>query len=122
MGDTLLYAEPIITSNFEPMKTQIVPGPFDTAVFPVFSAKAGKTGVNGNSINSAPVSKSQLEPVAAKCNSARRPVRRGNFGLPASLQDWLACNAAVEIRQRGRNGTEDTGYARRDMAAESAAA
>jgi len=103
------------------MKTQIVPGSFDTTFFPVFSAKAERTGVNGNGTNSVPVSPKPLELVAMKLNSARKSGRRGHFGLPASLRDWLASNAAVEIRRRGRNGTEETSHARKNMAAESTA-
>ena len=111
----------MITSNFTPVKTQPVPGSLSTVFFPVFSAKAKKTGVDGDGTNSVPVSKSQSEPVAAKRISARKPVGRGNFGLPASLQEWLDCDAAVEVRQKGRNRVGDTSCARRDMAAKSAA-
>jgi hypothetical protein len=98
----------MITSNFEPMKKmQIIPGLFDTVFFPVFPVRAGKTGVSENSADAAPSFKPQLAPGAAKCISARKLARHDNSDLPVSLEDWLACKAALEICRKGRQGTED---------------
>jgi hypothetical protein len=86
------------------MKTQAVPGSFAAVFSPVFPARAGRSGgVSGASPNLPPVSRRPSEPVAAK----HRPARPDHSGLPASLKDWLVCKAALEIRQRGCELTED---------------
>lgn len=104
------------------MKTRIISGSFNTGFFPLSPVKAEKAGgANGNTTNPPPAFKPRLEPVATKRLSAQRPAPRDHAGLPASLQDWLACDAAVEIRQSGRNGTEDASHAWGMMVAESAA-
>jgi hypothetical protein len=87
------------------MKTQIVLGSYDNTFFPVPPTKVRKSShVNGGSLDSPRVSS---EPIAAKRISAGGPARHDNSGLPVSLEDWLVCKEALEICQRGRDGTED---------------
>jgi hypothetical protein len=38
---------------------------------------------------------------------ARRAARHDDSSLPASLADWLVCKEALDICQRGCDGTED---------------
>jgi hypothetical protein len=94
----------MITSNTRLMKTQIVLDSYDSAFFPVSPTKARKSGrINGGSPYFPRVSS---EPIAVGRIDARRPVRRDNSGLPASLEDWLVCKEALEICRRGRVGME----------------
>ena|SRR5208282_1295936 len=99
------------TSNPRLMKTQIIPGPYDLTLFPVPSAKVGKSGgVNGGIPN---FPRLKLEPIVAERISARTSAHynQNHSGLPASLKDWLARKEALEICQRGRDGTEDGDHA-----------
>jgi hypothetical protein len=87
------------------MKTQIVLGSYDTVFFPVSPARVKKSGrVNGGSPDSPQVSS---EPVTAGRIARRRTARHDKSGLPASLEDWLVCEDALEICRRGCDGTED---------------
>jgi len=90
------------------MKTQIVLSSYDAVFFRVPPNKVGKSGgVNDGSANSQRVSKLQPEPLAAGRISVCRPARHFYTGLPISLEDWLDCKEALEICQRGCDGTED---------------
>lgn len=99
----------MITSNVRLMKTQIVPGSYDTVLFPAPANKARESShVNGGSPDSPRVSP---EPIVANRISARGPAAHDNSGLPSSLKDWLVCKAALEICQRGRDRTENGNHA-----------
>jgi hypothetical protein len=87
------------------MKTQIVLGSFDITFFPVSPTKVRKSGrVMGGGPDSP---RASSEPVMAGRISARRPARHDKSGLPASLEDWLVCEDALEICRRGCDGTKD---------------
>jgi len=89
------------------MKIQTVAGLFDDVFSPLFQTRMAKSnGGNGFNSNSEAGLKPRLEPESTKQNSVRKPVRRKYSGLPASLEDWLSCNAALEISRRGHNGTK----------------
>src|SRR5208282_2760514 len=91
------------------MKTQIVLGSYHTAFYPVPPTKVRKSSrVNGGSPDSPRVS---MELIVAGRSSARRLARHDNSGLPASLEDWLVCKEALEICQRGCNGTGNGDHA-----------
>lgn len=98
-----------ITANFKLMKTQIVPGAYDSVFFPVPPARLAKSRhVDGGSPFFPRVSS---EPDAAGRISARTLARRDNSGLPASLKDWLVCKEALEICQKNCDVPEDDGDA-----------
>src|ERR1017187_1445537 len=102
----------MITSNIRLMKTQIVPGSYDavSVFFPMPPTKARKSGrVDGGGPYFPQV---VSEPAAAGRIDARRPARHDTSSLPASLQDWLICKAALEICRSGRVRTEDGDRAR----------
>ena len=85
------------------MKTQIVRSSLAAAFFPVFPGDDGKTGgVNGYRPVSRPDFRLRLEPVRTEGISAREPAPRDHSALPASLEDWLASDAALIIRRKGR--------------------
>ena len=91
------------TSNPNPMKTQIARSSLAAAFFPVFPGDDGKTGgVNGYRPVSRPDFRLRLEPVRAKHISTREPAPHDHSALPASLEDWLASNAALVIRRKNR--------------------
>jgi len=87
------------------MKTQIVPGSYDSMFFPVTPVRAGKFArANGRGPGSPRLS---LEPIVARRIYARTAARHDDSGLPASLADWLVCKEALDIRQRDCEGTEN---------------
>ena len=95
------------------MKTQTIPSLFDNGFFPIFRARTAKSeGGNGFNSNSQSGLKPRLDPAGEKDVSVRKPVRRDNSGLPASLKDWLACKAALEISRRSHNGTANGDHTR----------
>jgi hypothetical protein len=87
------------------MKTQIILSSYDTVFFPVPPTNVRKSDhINGGDPNSSRVSS---ESITAKRISACGLARHLSPGLPASLEDWLVCKEALEIRQKGRDGTGD---------------
>jgi hypothetical protein len=95
------------------MKTQIVRGSLATGLFPVLPARTGKSSsINGRSPASRPDFKLLLTPIGTKCISARGPASCDNSALPASLNDWLASDAALVICRKDRGGAADAGSVR----------
>ena len=93
----------MISSNSKPMKTQIVRDSLAAVFFPAYSAEARKSGaVNGRSLDSRLDFQPRLEPIRTKRISAREPASRNRSALPASLEDWLASDAALVIRRKSR--------------------
>jgi hypothetical protein len=87
------------------MKTQIALDSYNSGFFLVSPVKAVQSHrMNGGSRVSSRVSS---EPIAAKRILTGEPARRGNSGLPTSLEDWLVCSKALEITQKDCDGTND---------------
>lgn len=87
------------------MKTQIVPGAYDSVFFP---APPAKSGVADRAQGVSPFfPRVASDPIATASISANTPAHSDHARLPGSLRDWLVCKEALEIRRRGRNQTED---------------
>ena len=87
------------------MKTQIVPGAYDSVFFPVTPVRTVKSArVNGGGLQAPRFS---VEPIVSRRMDARKTARHDDSGLPASLADWLVCKEALDICQRSCDGTED---------------
>ena len=79
------------------MKTQSLSGLLDNVFLPGFRIMTVKhDGRDKFKSYSAPDVKPRSEP-------ARKPAHRVASRLPASLQDWLNCKAALEISRRDRD-------------------
>ena len=90
--------------NFKPIKTQIASGAYEPVCFLKPLAKSRTTDrMNGSNPYFSRVSS---EPTPAGPISANAAVHPDNSSLPASLEDWLVCKEALEIRQRGRHPAE----------------
>jgi len=85
------------------MKTQIARGSLAAVFFPVFPVEAGKPGgANGRSPAARPDFPPRLELMRTNHVSIREPAPRDHAALPVSLKDWLASDAALMIRRKGR--------------------
>jgi len=86
------------------MKTQVVSSAYDAVCLLKPLAKSRTTGrMDGNSPY---FSRVASVPTPAGPISANAAVHPDNSSLPASLEDWLVCKEALEIRQRSRNLAE----------------
>jgi hypothetical protein len=95
------------------MKTQFFNGLFSPVFFLGFPVKAGKfRSANNNHAKVPPVLKPQCQLTEGNYIPAREPAYQDNSRLPASLEDWLACKAALEIGQSSRKGMEEKAQAR----------